>query len=162
MRRLRLIRRARIQRLSVLGGGLLAVLAVVLFIPSASAATLVQLQSPAYLRSGGAAVETSVLVVCTKPKNTTVGAASTPTRATLTVTLSEKVGKALAGGTGVALSKSGAFRCDGQSHYVTVFVLATPGSRAFVKGNAFGHAELKVCSTKCNVVTDDRTIKLTK
>lgn len=160
MRRESLLGRKKGRLLSALIGGVFAVAALMMFVPSASATNLVQLQSPAYLRTRGVAVEVTVLVVCKLPRPRTVGAASTPGRATLTVDLIERVGRKTAGGTGKVASKNGDFRCDNNSHLVTLIVLANAGGKAFAKGTAFGQARLKVCAGSCHSVTDVREIKL--
>ncbi len=124
--------------------------ATLLFVTSAGALGIVQLQSPAHLRSGGAAVETTVFV------------ASTPFRATLSVTLTENVNGSIASGYGRATTGSGDFRCDGSSHDVQIFVVARPGSHAFRRGSAFGQARLELCRSTCHVVTNSRTIRIAR
>jgi hypothetical protein len=147
------------KRPSALVAAAFVAVAVLLFIPSAGAASIVQLQSPAYLRNHGAVADVTVMVVCKLRRTETVGAASTPARATLTVNLTERVGKHIASGSGKVASRNGDFRCDGGSHLVHVFVPAK--STAFAKGGAFGQAVLKVCTTTCRSVTDSRTVRLT-
>lgn len=144
--------------LSFLLAGGLVLAAVMLFVPSAGATSIVQQQSPAYLRSHGAAVQVTVMVECNGRRSGTVGASSTPTRATLTVSLSERSGRGEATGTGTAVSRNGDFRCDGGSHLVDVFVLAR--LKPFVKGSAFGRATLKVCTDTCRSVSDARTVRV--
>jgi hypothetical protein len=146
--------------LSALLFGVFAAAALLLFIPSAGAISIVQLQSPAYLRDHGAAAEVTVTVVCRARPGGVVGRSSTPARATLTVSLTERVGNRTAGGVGTAASKNGDFRCDGGSHLVDVFVPAKTGAVAFDKGNAFGQATLNLCSPTCRSVTDSRTVRL--
>jgi hypothetical protein len=136
-----------------------AAAAILAFVPSASAVNIVQLQSPAYLRDHGAAAQVTVMVAC-RAKRSTVGGYSTPARATLRVTLTERVGSHTAGGVGTASSKNGDFRCDGGSHLVQVSVADNVGAPAFKKGSAFGQATLKLCSSTCRSVTDSRTIQL--
>jgi len=43
---------------------------------------------------------------------------------------------------------------------IVVSVLASPGSKVFVRGSAFGQATLKVCHPSCRSVTDSRSIRL--
>lgn len=160
MRRELLLGRRKHGLLTAVVSGGFAVALLMMFIPSASATNLVQLQSPAFLRTRGVVAEVTVLVVCKLPRPGTVGAASTPARATLTVDLLERVGKKTAGGTGKVSSKNGDFRCDDSSHLVTLFVPANAGGKPFAKGTAFGQATLKVCAGSCRSVTDVREIKL--
>ncbi len=136
--------------------------ATLLFVTSAGALGIVQLQSPAHLRSGGAAVETTVFVACTRAGSRTVGSVSTPFRATLSVTLTENVNGSIASGYGRATTGSGDFRCDGSSHDVQIFVVARPGSHAFRRGSAFGQARLELCRSTCHVVTNSRTIRIAR
>ena len=146
--------------LSLLFTAAIAGVAMLLFVQSAGATSLVQLQSPGYLRSRGAAVQVNVTVVCNTRRTATVAGASTPARATLTVNLTERSGHGIAVGSGRASMRSGDFRCDGGSHTIVVSVLASPGSKVFVKGSAFGQATLKVCHPSCRSVTDSRSIRL--
>jgi hypothetical protein len=145
---------------SALLAGVFAAAAILLFLPSAGATSIVQLQSPAVLISKGAAVGATVLVECKLPKNGTVAGSSTPARATLTITLSENTGVSIAGGAGKALSRNGDFPCDGRSHDVPVYVIAKAGTPPFAKGAAFGQVTLKVCKASCSSTSDARTIKI--
>ena len=140
--------------------GAFGIAVLMFFIPSANAANIVQLQSPAFLRARGAAVEVTVLVVCKLRRPGTVGQASSPGRATLTVDLVERVGGGNATGSGKAASRDGDFRCDNNSHLVHLFVPASAAGKAFAKGTAFGQTTLKVCAPRCKSVTDVREIKL--
>jgi hypothetical protein len=137
-------------------------LVTVLFVTSASALGIVQVQSPAYLRSGGAAIETTVFAACTRAGSGTVGGVSTPFRATISVTVTENVNGHIASGTGRATTGAGDFRCDGNSHDVVVFVVARPGSRAFARGSAFAQARLEMCRATCHVVTNSSTIRIVR
>jgi hypothetical protein len=139
-----------------------ATVAILLSVAAVGATTIVQLQSPAYLRSRGAAVEVTVMVVCNTHRPGTVAASSTPATATLTVRLSENVRGGIAGGKGRATSRNGDFRCDDRSHYVTRFVLAQPGSKAFRRGSAFGEATLKVCKPLCQSVSHASTVSIVR
>jgi hypothetical protein len=145
----------------VVGSGVLlaalAATALALFMPAAGATNLVQTQSPGYLRARGAAAEVTVMVVC-RLRAHTVGGFSTPSRAALIVGLEENVQHRIAGGTAKLSSRSHDFRCDGNSHLVTVTVPAK--TRAFAKGSTFVMATLKVCNPTCRSVTDVRTIRL--
>jgi hypothetical protein len=151
------------RRTRVLGSGAvfvaLAATAMTLFVPSAGATNIVQLQSPGYLRARGAAAEVTVMVAC-RLRARTVGAFSTPARATLAVGLVERTGKRTAGGSAKLATRNHDFRCDGNSHLVTLLVPAKVGAHSFSKGGAFGQATLTVCSPTCRSVTDERTIRL--
>jgi hypothetical protein len=140
--------------------GAFVLAAVMLFIPSAGATSIVQLQSPGYLRNRGVAAQVTVMVACNAHRPRVVGASSTPARATLTVSLVERAGKHTAGGVGTAASKNGDFRCDGRSHLVEVLVPAKVGARTFVKGGALGQVTLKVCTPICRSTNDARTVRL--
>ena len=146
--------------LSALIAGVFATVAILLFLPSAGAASIVQLQSPAVLISKGAAVGATVLVECKLPKSGTVAGSSTPAKATLSVTISENTGLSIAGGAGKVLTRNGDFVCDGRSHDVGVYVIAKAGTPPFAKGQAFGQVTLKVCKATCRSTTDARTIKI--
>lgn len=151
------------KKIGALSGALtagFAIAALALFIPSANAQNLVQLQSPGYVRTHGVVVEATVLVMCKLRRPHTVGAASTPARATLRIDLVERVGKGTAGGTGKIATKNGDFRCDGDSHLVQILVPANSAGRAFKKGTAFGQTTLKICRETCHSVSDAREIKL--
>src|SRR5947208_798486 len=103
--------------IALVPGGFAAA-ALLLLIHFASATNLVQLQSPAFVRSRGAAVQVTVTVACDASSTGTVAASSTPATATLTVKLTEKVGNGTAVGNGAAASQDGDFPCDSGSHNI--------------------------------------------
>jgi hypothetical protein len=104
----------------------------------------VRVQSPGVLEARGAAATVPVLVVCS-PGNT----------AFLTLRLTQRVGSAIASGTGFTETT-----CTGDVQIVDVTVAA--GGRAFRKGQASASADLTVCgSSGCASATDVRTIELT-
>ena len=158
MKRLFSARRTRVLGSGTLLAGMVAV-ALTLFVPSASATNIVELQSPGYLHARGAVAEVTVMVTC-RLRARSVGAFSTPAHAALIVGLVERVHGRVTGGTAKLASHNGDFRCDGNSHLVNLIVPAKTGARAFAKGGAYGTTTLKVCSPTCKSVTDERTIRL--
>jgi hypothetical protein len=105
----------------------------------------IQVQSPAHLVSGGAALSVPVEVTCS--------GAST---AFVSVSVTEKVGKRLAKGSG-----SAQIGCTQSRQNVLVTVVAS--GTAFTKGSAFAQGDIFACTqTFCGQETDQATIRIAK
>jgi len=105
-------------------------------------------QSPAALVAKGAAVDVPVEYSCTA-NSMFIG-----------VTLTEKVGKGIASGSGYT-----SVPCDSATHRVLVRVPASPSGKAFAKGRASASTSVDGCLLRkrvyyCGSDSVDRTIKL--
>jgi hypothetical protein len=140
------------------GGPVTAVLAVAVgavlaYAMPAGAALSLQSESPprasveigrtASLQANGAAVFTAVNVVCAPGGF-----------AQLTVAVTQAVGNTIASGRTARNIEP----CTGRKQKLEVAV--TPTQRPFVRGIAFGQAELQTCANQCGVVRDERTIRI--
>jgi hypothetical protein len=108
----------------------------------------VQVNSPAHRVSGGAAVDVPLEVTCNARPGTTE----------LTVTLTQRVGKGIAQGTG-----STGVGCTGSGQDVVVRVRATVGGKAFQLGDAVADAQIFGCSNNfsiCGSETDSEAIRI--
>jgi hypothetical protein len=103
------------------------------------------LQSPAHLVANGAAVAV--------PINYTCFGTSFPS---IEVNVTERVGNGIASG-GIGLNNA---TCSGEIQSITVDVPASPGGRAFVKGDAFATASIFGCASICGQETDSLTIAI--
>jgi hypothetical protein len=103
------------------------------------------LQSPAHLVANGAAVAVPINYTC-------FGTSF----AEIQVNVTERVGNGIASG-GVGVSNA---NCSGEIQSITVDVTASPGGRAFVKGNAFATANIFGCASICGQETDSLTIAI--
>jgi hypothetical protein len=109
----------------------------------------VQVESPARLVGGGAAVDVPLEVTCN----------ARPGTAEVFVTVTQRVGKGIAQGSG--FTNVG---CTGSGQDVVVRVRATAGGKAFQRGsNAVGDAQLFGCSQNfsiCGTETDSEVIRI--
>jgi hypothetical protein len=141
-----------------MAGGAAATTAAAVLVPAAAAVAFIspplvllgEPQSPAYLVAGGASVDATVEISCT--------ADSMPVQ----VTLTEKVGKKIASGTGGT-----SISCDGATHRIVVRVKASPQGVAFAAGTANATVEVYGCRTRkdrtmCGSDVVERTIRLRK
>lgn len=104
-------------------------------------------QSPAHLIANGAAIAVPIEYTCS-------GTSFSPT---LQVDVTERVGSAIAGG-GASLNNA---NCTGEIQSITVDVPATPGGKAFVKGNAFATGNIFGCgSSTCGQEANSLTIAI--
>jgi len=105
----------------------------------------VQVQSPAHLVARGASVDVPVEITCN---------ADGPVFVSVTVT--QRVGKGIAGGTGFA-----EFGCTGGGQDVVVRVRATVGGNAFIRGPAVADGTISGCRPNvCGSETDSETIRI--
>jgi uncharacterized protein (DUF58 family) len=105
----------------------------------------IQVESPAHLVARGASVDVPVEITCN---------AEGPVFVSVTVT--QRVGKGIAGGTGSA--KVG---CTGGGQDVVVRVPATVGGNAFTRGQAVADATIFGCRPNvCGSETDSETISI--
>jgi hypothetical protein len=142
------------KKYSLFAGAAVGVGAVLAFALPAGASVSVQSQSPASgtvklgnnarLDANGAVVFPSVRITC-QPGSFT----------TLTVAVTENVKGDIARGV-----RSQSIDCTGG---VQKFDLAvTPTTKAFVKGVAFGQAELDVCTSDCRSYFDEHNVNIVK
>jgi hypothetical protein len=107
----------------------------------------VQVQSPAHLVARGASVDVPVEITCN---------ATGPVFVSVTVT--QRVGKGIAGGTG-----SAEFGCTGAGQDVVVRVPATVGGNRFMRGSAVADAQIFGCNNvTCGSETDSEVIDIKK
>ena len=110
----------------------------------------VQVNSPAHLVGGGASVDVPLEVTCN----------ARPGTAEVSVTVTQRVGKGIAQGSG--FTNVG---CTGSGQNVVVRVRATSGGKAFQRGDAVGDAQLFGCNadfSTCGSETDSEVIQLRK
>jgi hypothetical protein len=105
----------------------------------------VQVEAPARLVGGGAAVDVPLEITCN---------ASEPVQVFVTVT--QRVNRRIAAGSGFAT-----FGCTGGGQDVTVRVTASPAGRAFARGDAVVEAEIFGCRPNiCGTETDSETVRV--
>ena len=105
----------------------------------------VQVEAPARLVAGGAAVDVTLEITCN---------ASSPVDVFVTAT--QRVGRGVAAGSGFRT-----FGCTGSGQDVTVRVTASPFGKAFVRGRAVVEAEIFGCRPNiCGSENDSETVQL--
>jgi len=108
----------------------------------------VQVNSPAHLVGTGAAVDVPLEVTCN----------ARPGTSEVTVTVTQRVGKGIAQGSG-----STGVGCTGSGQDVVVRVRATVGGKAFQRGDAVADAVLFGCNadfSTCGSETDSEVIRI--
>ena len=108
----------------------------------------VQVDSPAHLVAGGASVDVPLEITCNARPGTSF----------VTVSVTQRVGKGIAGGT-----NSVNVACTGSGQDIVVRVRATVGGKAFQRGDAVADAEISGCSANfsvCGSETDSEAIKI--
>jgi hypothetical protein len=104
----------------------------------------VQVESPARLVAQGAAVDVTLELTCNARE------------AFVNVTVTQRVGKGVAAGSG-----SRRFGCNDSGQDVVVRVNANPSGKAFMRGRAVIDAESFACGqTICGDETDSETVRL--
>jgi hypothetical protein len=108
----------------------------------------VQVDSPAHLVAGGASVDVPVEITCNARPGTSF----------VTVSVTQRVGKGIAGGT-----NSVNVACAGSGQDIVVRVRATVGGKSFQRGDAVVDAEVFGCTNNfsiCGSETDSETVRL--
>jgi hypothetical protein len=108
----------------------------------------VQVESPARLVAGGASVDVPVEITCN----------ARPGTSTVTVSVTQRVGKGIAGGTNTVN-----VACAGSGQNIVVRVRATVGGKAFQRGSAVADAEIFGCTadfSTCGNETDSEEISI--
>jgi hypothetical protein len=106
----------------------------------------IRVLSPAHLISGGAALSVPVELTC-----------SGTAEAFVSVTVTEKVGKRLANGSGFA-----DVGCTQSRENILVTVVANQGT-SFTKGDAFAEGDIFACAQNfCGQETDQTTIQIAR
>jgi hypothetical protein len=108
----------------------------------------VQVESPAHLVAGGASVDVPVEITCN----------ARPGTASVRVSVTQRVGKGVAGGTAFV-----DVACSGSGQDLVVRVRATVGGKAFQRGDAVVDAEIFGCNTRftvCGSETDSEVIRI--
>ena len=108
----------------------------------------VQVQTPAHLVGGGASVDVPLEVTCN----------ARPGTSEVSVTVTQRVGKGIAQGSG--FTNVG---CTGSGQDVVVRVRATAGGKAFQRGDAVADAQLFGCNadfSTCGSETDSEVIRI--
>ena len=104
----------------------------------------VQVESPARLVAQGAAVDVTLELTCNARQ------------AFVTVSVTQRVGKGIAAGSG-----SGSFGCNDSGQDVVVRVNASSSGKAFMRGQAVVDAESFACGdVLCGSETDSETVRL--
>ena len=144
--------RVRTKAAAALVAALLAALALALLAPAGPAVAFssgglfldVQVEAPARLVAQGAAVNVPLEVTCNS------------SQAEVFVTVTQRVGKGVAAGSGFAT-----FGCTGGGQDVTVRVNASPSGKAFVRGRAAISAEVFGCRPNiCGNETDNEVVQV--
>ena len=108
----------------------------------------VQVDSPAHRVAGGASVDVPVEITCN----------ARPGTSQVTVSVTQRVGKGIAGGTNTVN-----VACAGSGQDIVVRVRATVGGKAFQRGSAVADAEIFGCSDNfsiCGSETDSEEIQI--